>query len=265
MSNDSGEKKEAEKKGSQTERCDRALLCPEEWTDPAGRKVIGEYHKEGLTENMTEVDADLESFEEFWNRRGSSALESEYHKEGAPHIWETEHAGGDRSTSPASEEKAASGPPSTSATRGEVSREGEPSTAGRGDARQSAIINRPIDLNTLEIISYALFRVIFGKGVRIPIKRENLIDMDIVIRDKEILVNTNQLYFAIPELAVWRIVYTHRGKAVLEFGRGVRKGMKIHWFRALLLALESWKGGRKGMQLRSASQVAIKETTERGA
>src|SRR5512145_1013515 len=81
---------EPEKKGEPKKHdgptCDRALLCPDEWEEPKGRKVLGEYHKEGLPEGMFGVDADLERFEEFWSKKGSVNVQGEYHKEGAPYV-----------------------------------------------------------------------------------------------------------------------------------------------------------------------------------
>lgn len=272
MSNEKSEEKDTEMGEVQARQCDRALLCPEEWADPTGRKVIGEYHKEGLPDAMAEVEADLESFEEYWSKRGISSVESEYHKMGAPYIWESKDISGEQLRSPALQEEETSEEPQESTIQGEgdigfVDREGggeggSPTEKREETAGQSARIQRPIDISTLEVISYALFRVVFGKGVRIPIKRDSLVDMDITIRGKEVLVNTNQLYFTIPELAVWHIVYTHKGKPILEFGRGVRKGMRIHRFRALLLALEFWRGGRKVKSIRTGSPVAIKGKEE---
>jgi len=41
-------------------------------------------------------------------------------------------------------------------------------------------------------------------------------DIDVHINNKDVVVNTNQLYFAFPELVVWHIIYTHKGRPVLE-------------------------------------------------
>jgi len=58
-------------------------------------------------------------------------------------------------------------------------------------------------------------------------------------------VNTNQLYFAFPELVVWHITYTHKGRPVLEIGRGVKKGLKVHRINALRLLMEVWMGSKR--------------------
>ena len=72
------------------------------------------------------------------------------------------------------------------------------------------------------MVSYALFRVVFSQGLSIPIKREGMVDMDVTVQGKEITINTNQLFFSVPELNVWHIVYEHKGKPILELGRGSR-------------------------------------------
>jgi hypothetical protein len=79
-----------------------------------------------------------------------------------------------------------------------------------------------------------------------------------------VTVNTNQLYFTLPELAVWHIVHTHKGKPVLEFGRGVKKGIKIHRFRALLFVLELWRGSRKKKPMEVGSPMENDETEAQG-
>ena len=60
---------------------------PEEWKDPASRKVLTEYHKEGLPKQQLGVDADLENFEKYWKKKGTSIkVKGEYHKDGAPFL-----------------------------------------------------------------------------------------------------------------------------------------------------------------------------------
>ncbi len=60
-----------------------------------------------------------------------------------------------------------------------------------------------------------------------------------------------------PELTVWRITYTHQGKPIFEFGRGVKNGTRIHYFNALVLILTLWKQSRalnKAKALRKAAE-----------
>jgi hypothetical protein len=102
-----------------------------------------------------------------------------------------------------------------------------------------------VDINTLEVVSYWIFRLAFGKELHIPIKKEGLADIDVAINNKDVVVNTNQLYFAFPELVVWHITYTHKGRPVLEIGRGVKKGLKVHRINAFRLLMEVWMGSRR--------------------
>ena len=76
------------------------------------------------------------------------------------------------------------------------------------------------------------------------------VDMDFTVKGKEITINTNQLYFTVPELNVWHIVYQHKGKPILEMGRGVKNGLKIHRMQAIRLGLEMWNGSRKMNKLK---------------
>jgi hypothetical protein len=234
------EDKEVKKK----EEDERVLLCPEEWTDPECREIVGEYHK-GLTEETTDLEADLKAFEKVWTAKGRTKVDSEYHKEGAPFLgWSEE---GDRPL-----------PPSAQTPEDYQRMLKERGFIERPPGEGAAPINleRSLDLGTVEIISYALFRAIFGKGVRVPIKREGMIDMDVIVRGKDIILNTNQLFFVVPELAVWRIIYSHKGAPVMEMGRGVKKGMKLHRLQAIRLALEIWKDSRKNQKERSRLRSA---------
>lgn len=247
-----------------SQQCDRSLLCPDEWEDPAGRKVLGEYHKEGLPYDAEKVEADLEEFERYWRSGGVSRAESEYHKEGAPYLWEQGDAREEKvvAREAARRVEELSEAPSPAI---EMAQEGSRPEASLAESKVEGAaprIQRPIDLSTLEVIAYALFRVIFGKGVRIPIRRENLVDMEVTVRGKDVIVDTKQLYFAIPELAVWRIIYAHKGVPILEFGRGVKKGLRVHRIRALFLALEIWKGSRNRKAVSLNGHPAVPEIGE---
>jgi len=122
--------------------------------------------------------------------------------------------------------------------------EAEPFEDSR-ERKEPLKISEVVDINTLEVISYWIFRIAFGKELHIPIKKEGVADIDVHINNKDVVVNTNQLYFAFPELVVWHITYTHKGRPVLEIGRGVKKGLKVHRINALRLLLEVWMGSKR--------------------
>jgi hypothetical protein len=205
---------DAEKK----KREGHVLLNPEEWQEPEGRKVLGEFHK---GEEERGVDADLQRFEEHWRSKGCVNVQSEYHKPGAPYVEEADRREG------AEEETVEEEP--------RRSRPEEPPEP-RSD--------RPINLASLEIITYALFRTIFGTGVRIPLKKEGVIDADVTIHGKDITINTNELYTVVPELKVWQITYTHKGKPIMQMGRDVPNGIKLHRWNAFRLGFSIWKQAR---------------------
>ncbi|HEY3421153.1 MAG TPA: hypothetical protein VGK23_11435 [Methanomassiliicoccales archaeon] len=254
---DQKEKKREVSFGPDGEVC-RDLICPEDWKDPQSRKVITEFHKEGLPKNLVGVDADLETFEQYWKKKGGTVkVKGEYHKNGAPFldrekgsniaIGSVEQAGVTeaKSVEVESEMPSAEGEPEESPRM-----EGAAGTSPPQEQSTQNKIQRPIDLGLIEMVSYTLFRVVFSKGLSIPIKRDGTVDMDVTVKGKEITINTNQLFFSVPELNVWHVVYQHKGKPVVELGRGVKNGMSIHRVQALKLALEMWNGSRKMNKLK---------------
>ncbi len=244
------EKKQETQAGPDGEVC-RDLICPEEWKDPEGRKVITEFHKEGLPRDLMGVDADLETFEKFWRKKGSTVkVKGEYHKSGAPFL--DRDRGWDAIREPEDNEAAPSepGPPPLEKNT-EVP---EDRVISKPQMPEGSIppgsIQRPINFGMIEMASYALFRIAFRNGLTVPIKRDGMMDMDVTVKGKEITINTNQLFFSVPELNVWHVVYQHKGKPVLELGRGVKNGAKIHRMQAIRLGLEMWNGSRKMNKMR---------------
>ncbi|MCE5295759.1 MAG: hypothetical protein LLG16_01460 [Euryarchaeota archaeon] len=218
--------------------CDRALLCADEWDEPKCRKVLGEYHKEGLPEGLPGVDADLERFEEFWSAKGSVNKQGSYHKEGAPFLDDVD---GKAHVSIPTEGESESKEPGPSRA---VKQDARPAAPKQPMEMPSPQSGRTLDLATAEIISYALVRVLFGTGVRIPIKKDGIIDADVTIRGKDIIINTNEVYTNVPDLAVWKVIYTHKGTPIFELGRSVPKGLKIRRWNALRFGFQIWKQAR---------------------
>jgi hypothetical protein len=249
------ERKQEAQPGPTGEVC-RDLICKDEWEDPASRKVITEYHKEGLPKEPVGVDADLEKFENYWKRKGGSIqVKGEYHKNGAPFVdrdigWDTVNM--QESSAAITEPKLPRGGEVSDQLKAEHDHQHTDDSKSRvgEDSDLQKAIQRPIDMDLIEMVSYAFFRVAFRNGVSIPIKRAGMVDMDVTLKGKEITINTNQLYFSVPELNVWHVVYQHRGKPIIELGRGVKKGMKVHRLQALRLGFEMWNGSRKMNKMR---------------
>jgi hypothetical protein len=239
------------------EICENRLLCPEEWKGRPGERVLAEYHKDGFATGTDIEEADLESFEKYWNNKSEGNLSSEYHKEGAPHLHESwviiekkpllahetiideglkkeERIGG-----------------------GAIAEEMKTGGTTQQEAVDSSVINRPIDIHTLEVISYAVVRALFSQGISLPIKREGMMDMELTVKGKDITLDTKELFpFTVPELTIWRVIYAYKGKPVLELGRGVKKGFKIHPFRGLVMLVDIWRGNRRQRSMKKRVERA---------
>lgn len=264
------EKKKVEPE--EDDKCVHPLMCADEWKDPEGATVLAEYHKDDETDDERRIEEDLDNFENYWQKKHGINFQGEYHKEGAPYMESPSGWDGHKPRSLVVEKDGPHAPtaeveptpiPNTKVTEPERSTIREvpsPSPAavpdrkepqkvessdGHMEGKQPLKISEVVDINTIEVISYWIFRIAFGKELHIPIKKEGLADIDVHINNKDVVVNTNQLYFAFPELVVWHITYTHKGRPVLEIGRGVKKGLKIHRINALRLLMEVWMGSKR--------------------
>jgi hypothetical protein len=116
-------------------------------------------------------------------------------------------------------------------------------------------IPRILNISTAEVITYAFFNAVFGKSIHIPLKQhKGIIDMDITIDNNDVILNTNDVSFVSPQLQIWRLIFTYKNKPIIEFGRGVKRGMKIHYVSALIYLLAMWSGGRKTRRKLQKSQ-----------
>jgi hypothetical protein len=183
--------------------------------DPDVSKGLDQAERKEMSAEVLDVDRDLNAFDGFRGDRGSTKFLGEYHKKGAP----------------------------------DLDKEGlsdyVPMPQEPGVPREKMNMVPNIDSGAVEVITYALFRSVFGEGVNIPIRREGMVDMDITVDRRDVVINTKELFFNFPELMVWKFIYMHKGKPVAEFGRGVDNGMKIHRLQAVRLGWEMWSGIRK--------------------
>ncbi|MHC1709465.1 MAG: hypothetical protein AB9819_03545 [Methanomassiliicoccales archaeon] len=214
---------------------ERVLLCAADWKDPDCRQVLSEFHKDGIDTEILDVDQDMQGFEKAWGDKGQAKFQSEYHKEGAPYL-DNDGLNAYFPTGP-------------------IERTGR--------SPKDAVLNRKLDVGTVEVITYALFRAVFGYGVNIPIKRPGVVDMDVTIKGKDININTNEFYVNLPDLVVWRVVYSHQGTPIFEFGRGVKKGFKVHRLQALKLFLALRSISKKATKARMAARKAAVEESAR--
>ena len=241
--------------------CTRILLNEDEWQDPACRVVIGENYKEGLKKPPQHIESDLDAFDKAWEEKGRKNVQAEYHKENAPHLEGSSEWEGQKPRNIEGSESLPTMPRSIQPSIidvpvAKVKQRQKPE-------RDKEPLDRTIDVAGIEVITYALFRFIFGTGVHIPIKREGMVDMDVTIKRKDIIVNTNQFFVNIPELSVWRIIYTHKDKPIMEMGRGVKNGMMIHKYNAIRLILEMRKLNQQS--IKAKKRAAKAKTAQLGA
>jgi len=121
-----------------------------------------------------------------------------------------------------------------------------------------------IDIDTLEAAALALVKVLVGGGLRIPVKREGLVDMDILIKDNDVVFDVNSLQFGEHRLKVWHLTFSYQGTPIMEVGRGVKNGTKIYKFRALRLLLTLWAEGRRRRKAAAATAVSAEDPASPG-
>ena len=106
-------------------------------------------------------------------------------------------------------------------------------------------LKKPIDLSIVEQVAYFVMKKVFRDGVKIPIRREGVADLDVIIKDKEVVIDVNQLFFDTPKLSVWRITVAYQGEALAVFGRGVKGDLKINPFNMARFLARAWLDKRK--------------------
>ncbi len=104
---------------------------------------------------------------------------------------------------------------------------------------------KTLDTKTVEVLALAVFRTLFRDGLHVPLKMNGTMDMDLVVKDNNVLLNMNEVHTAVPELSIWRITFAYRGKPVVEYGRGVKNDMKVHIPQLCFLMMAAWREKRK--------------------
>jgi hypothetical protein len=120
--------------------------------------------------------------------------------------------------------------------------------------------DKTLDTKTVEVLALALFRTVFRNGLRLPLRVKDLMDMDLVIRDNNVLLNMNKVHMEVPELLIWRLTFAYQGKPVVEYGRGIKNGMKFHYPQLVFLLLAIWRDKRR--KVRAKAEGAAARTRE---
>lgn len=112
-----------------------------------------------------------------------------------------------------------------------------------------------LELETAEALLHTLFRSVFRDGVRVPLRVDGVIDMEVVAKDNNVVLNTYQVSAELPVLSIWRVTVAYRGKPVVEYGRGVKHNLKIHIPTLSYLLLTGWVLRRRRSKLRAREQA----------
>jgi hypothetical protein len=115
---------------------------------------------------------------------------------------------------------------------------------------------KPLDTKMLEMLALSVFRAVFGKGIRVPIKISGMVDLDLVVQDANLILDLNEIHLQAPELQIWRVVFAYRGKPVVEYGRGVKNGMRLHLPQLSFLFLALWRERRKNLRAKAQADAA---------
>ncbi len=275
-------KKKGKNPPMKNETSEHILLQPEEWKDPAGLKVIGEYHKDGLPGTEAGDESDLDAFEKQWNTKGGSQTVSEYHKQDAPYM-ETQLEQDSHQPRMMKNSKKAVGqeshleekvPQNTGSkgvkkaaffdnllekiTRKDNGKDNDQlhnTDKATDSPTKQSFSKRVFDISTIEVLAYTVFRAMFGKGIRVPLKIEGSMDMDIMVKDTDVVINTNDVSFEPPKLQIWHFIFAYKGKPVLEYGHGVKR-IKIHYYRAFVMLIAMWWGGKKKRKAKEKADKA---------
>jgi hypothetical protein len=117
-------------------------------------------------------------------------------------------------------------------------------------------VERTLDTGTVEVLAHTLFRTMFREGVRVPIRVSGLIDMDVVVKDNNVLLNVGRVEAELPPLSIWRITLAYRGHPVVDYGRGIQNDARVHIPRLCFLLLMSWTERRRRYKARARAELA---------
>jgi hypothetical protein len=116
---------------------------------------------------------------------------------------------------------------------------------------------KTLDSKTVEVLALTVFRTLFRDGVHVPLQMKGLMDMDLVVKDNNVLLNMNKVQAAVPQLSIWRVTFAYRGKPVVEYGRGIKNDMKIFFPQLFFLFLAVWQERRKNSRASARGEAAL--------
>lgn len=133
------------------------------------------------------------------------------------------------------------------AAGGVVTQEGGDPSAPR--KTPSNRVKRPFDITGIEQLAFLALNGIFPDGIRIPIRKEGMMDFDVVIKGKEIMIDVKGPLADVPSLAVWRLTFAFEGEPLAMYGRGVKGDVKVYKLRVLKFIIRASLAKRKRKRL----------------
>jgi hypothetical protein len=115
---------------------------------------------------------------------------------------------------------------------------------------------RALDSRAVEVLASTVFRAVFKNGVRVPLQMDGMVDMDVVVKDNNVILNLNAVQAEVPPLAIWRVTFAYRGRPVADYGRGVKNDLKIHYPQLCVLFLAVWRERRRKNKARAQGDAA---------
>jgi hypothetical protein len=106
-------------------------------------------------------------------------------------------------------------------------------------------VKKPFDLSLAEELAYLAMKRVFGEGIKIPIRKEGLADFDVIIKEREVMIDFNELPGDAPQLTVWRFTFAFQGEPLAIYGRGVKRDLKIFPLRVTRFLVKAWMSKRR--------------------
>ena len=220
-----------------------------------------------IEEESAPADPDLSEWPDYWRRPTARRVLSFYHKRGAPFLDDDgeSHAApppeeypvhqptlGVHRPAPTPAERTPSegrAPPPPPGAEGGIAAtptvplpaEG-PSLAATPAAPADPPVarsRRPVG-QTFEHIAHFLTSTFFPDGIHLPVRKDGLVDLDVILREREVVVDVHRLWPQFPVLAVWRITLAYQGRPLVTMGQGVQGHVKVRPLRVLVTLFRVW-------------------------
>jgi hypothetical protein len=118
-------------------------------------------------------------------------------------------------------------------------------------------VSKAFDVSFAEELVYLAIKKMFSGGITIPIRKEGMADLDIVIKDKDVVLDIDKFYPSQPLLHVWRVTFAYKGEPLAYYGRGVKGDLKILPFPMARFLIQQWYQKRTRLKLEKRQARAL--------